>query len=249
MKTIPELLPLARLAGVERQHLELFAAQGLQRSLYRRFDKAEYADAFVSGNIRLSTLEACRVLDSSRGGDPGEGSSAHSVPYMKIDRLTSPVSIGNSISFDASEESPMSDIVIEDLIESRRTRDTFLLCFSEHDVEPKCAHGERPYLVRVNDPLWLFLLLTRQVRKRHALRSTDVGPGYGFGRIVYRERITTGFDPAVRPGYSGWIKPKFPFEDEAEVRMIWQPAEGPGIVLAKEDLVIPQIPGLVERLS
>ncbi len=64
MKTIPELLPLARLAGVERRHLEIFAAQGLQRPLYRRFDKAEYADAFVTGHIRLSTLEACRVLES-----------------------------------------------------------------------------------------------------------------------------------------------------------------------------------------
>jgi hypothetical protein len=247
---IRHLLRLARLAAVDKQYVEAYDLQGLQNPLYRRFHKPEYADDFVAGRIRLSTLSACRQLEASRGGDSEEGVSSHCVNHLRTDRLTTPARIGRSlISFDAADDRPITNFTIGGARETWRTRDSFILCFSYQMAEPACARGERPYLVRINNPLELFLHLTRQVRKRYTLRETAVGKGYGFGPITYRSRRTFDFNRPIERGRSVWIKPRVPFEDEAEVRMIWQPEGDKTKDLEKEDYELCDIPGLIDRLD
>ena len=43
------------------------------RPLFRCFDREEYANAFATGEIRLSTLTRCREYENAERGDSGEG--------------------------------------------------------------------------------------------------------------------------------------------------------------------------------
>src|SRR5437588_8479191 len=135
MRPIVHLLPLAKAAGVEKRHLEILNSTGLQNPLYRRFHKPEYANDFVAGKIRLSTLSACRALEALRGGDPEEGFSSHHVSHLQLRGLISPARIGNLISFDASEDRPIANVEISNARQTQWAKDSFLLCLSHRMTE------------------------------------------------------------------------------------------------------------------
>ncbi|HDK9887549.1 TPA: hypothetical protein PVT12_005421 [Klebsiella pneumoniae] len=53
--------------------------ENLPKKLYRFFEKEEYANEFINGRLRISTLETCRNHKNEAQGDRNEGYLRHHI--------------------------------------------------------------------------------------------------------------------------------------------------------------------------
>jgi hypothetical protein len=181
------------------------------RTLYRCLDEAQFADSFLRGEIRITTLKYCRKVEGVRN-DPGDGT----VDYYS-----------GTIRGDASDPDMQTilrrtgldrmgvggrNLTISNNRTTRGLADAYVLCLSS---DPDAISKFGAYVIRIDHPLIFFNALT------DALKKHDPNVERGVcGRVTYTDRVYSHLDPEPR-GHPGFIKPVVPFAEEREIRMLW----------------------------
>lgn len=188
--------------------------------LYRFFTEAAHADAFVEGNIKLSTLEACRKHENSEQGDAEEAihrynsghivGSSGDVDYSLIASRCGVVDLGYN------KNTVISNNTVIELIP-----DAFVLCTTkEYDPDTmRVAFGS--YCVEITDINRLYQLVTRALSKKYSIQNAQ------YGHVLYKERSYVGIQEP--PGPIGFVKPAYKYtykkiisyKDQKEFRFLW----------------------------
>lgn len=172
--------------------------------LYRRFDRQEYAEAFVDGQIFVSSLGKCRVTECGKRRDSGEG--------MVVTGLIHPSQQDYEARMRRAGYDPRiaKDWIIYGNAMGDSIRDAWLLCLATEDSDAGSKFG--PYLVEVFEPWTLFEAITaRLLADRLATQCLA-------GFVDYRDR---NFDnPELDEIPPPFLKPPG-FKDEKEFRFAW----------------------------
>ncbi|MDQ2734816.1 MAG: hypothetical protein M3Y55_07470 [Pseudomonadota bacterium] len=182
-----------------------------QSKLYRFFDRSEYADEFCKGNVRISTLAACRATDDPVRRDQGEGSVTYKGGFSQGDGDDPAfVEIARRQGVSLPRESTGTMLFAN--IHQRTLVEAYVLCMTvRNDESAMSSFGSS--CVEIFSPLAAFRRLTRVLHEVVAVRQSVIG------LIRYRARSYTGLDP--QPGPLGFVKPPDEYEREQEVRFLW----------------------------
>jgi hypothetical protein len=187
-------------------------------TLYRTFPKAEYADAFMSGKIFLSTLDRCREMEGDVRQDRGEGTITYFPGFVSGSDNTAALRMATQRVGIHVDERALSGVTIEKITSKNRLPDAYVLCLSRVIV-PKFGQ----HVVRVDHPRFLFRALSKALGAfNEALGAYSGKPAGEQGwmqSIQYRNRVYGGTGRG--PPHIGFIKPATPFAEEREVRMLW----------------------------
>jgi hypothetical protein len=181
--------------------------------VYRFFEHAEHRDAFVSGWLRLGTLERYRRDEHPDRGDPNEASVKYKLdlhigerdtPFDRVQMKRAGIGVGDSATF--------KDCYF-DVTSSNRIFDAWVLCFTSLASLPELGG----YGVRINYPTEMFNRVSRELFSKHGM---DAFSGNAINPVSYNPIEYTGLEP--EPGVLGFVKePRF--AKQSELRMIWIP--------------------------
>lgn len=182
-----------------------------------RFLEEAYADAFVRGDIRLSTLEACRRHEGHKRRDTEEG----------VFDYYSDTVVGEggdpAVQLTAARLGHVIGAQVRNVrfVNNKRrvvVPDAYVLCMTER-VTAEAPDGFQPFGVRINNPRRFFRLLTHELRKHTAIEHARLG------RVTYTTPTVRGTDPL--DGSIGFVKSRDRYADQTEVRAVWYVEEGP----------------------
>lgn len=119
--------------------------QSIPNLLFKSFEKVEYAESFIAGNVRFSTLKYFREIEDVRRRDKTEG-----VGQAQVD--------GEMLIVDLDMKTISSQPGVESLIVATNLSEHFICCFSvcEPDHFNDLPRKFGRYCVRVNSPAALF---------------------------------------------------------------------------------------------
>ncbi len=205
---------------------------------FRFLERPEYADDFVRGRVRISTLNACRGYEKAGQGDKDEGTISYTHRNM----------VSGDPSFNAVAErlglpdfGPNAMVSISNNMSSTRIPDAFVLCCTRTFNASKLGPTFGRHCVRIRNPQLVFRLLTAAIGKHHELGDCFTGS------IEYADRHHRDLEPV--PGlHAALVKPKDDYAEQQEERMIWQLKSWiQGI--APIDVVSPGISDYCERIA
>lgn len=181
---------------------------------FRFFDLEEYAESFLKGTMRISTLSCCRKFEDPLQGDAGEAVHTHSISRM--------VGGGNDLGFMRGMQSAgfyvdpdARNVTISDVDVVHKIPDAFLLCTTENYNPNELAKTFGKYCVEIFDPISFHKVVTEELSKITVLSESV------FGRVKYKNRISFNADEA--PGILGFVKPS-KYAPQSEVRHLWIPS-------------------------
>jgi hypothetical protein len=173
--------------------------------VYRFFRGAEHADAFVRGEVMLSTLGTCRDYSDPQRGDPGEAVHAYAVQCENPPSETELIAMARALTPHAQASRTGLGYAIAAI------RDAYLISTSGV-FAPESMRPFGDACVEILDPGLFFsevtLALQRQVPLEHAR----------WGPVQYRGRVAADAD--APPGDIGFIKP-VRYAVQREVRFLW----------------------------
>lgn len=182
-------------------------------SVYRFFEEYEHAQAFLKGDIWISTLEVCRKYENAAQGDAGEGTLHHEVVgTITLNEHSNPAELraAYAVGFHVSGG---AHLTITDTKGSQRIHDALVLCTTERYDPDTLSADFGKYCVEITDPRGFFRLVSIALWERY-----DIGFCH-LDRISYVGRKFRNFEfPEVHPGF---LKPTQGYENQQEVRMLW----------------------------
>lgn len=206
------------------------------RHVFRYFDRLDHAEAMLSGDIFVSTLEYCRNCEGVRA-DSGEAEQSYSQGLIEGGGANADVvEAGRRLGVHI-ENSPNARIKFRNNRARSRLPDAFVLCTSLID-DPEAMKGFGPYCVAIREPALFMDYVTRVIRSQIALLRAECD------HILYRRRSYRDLEP--EPGRLGFVKPVDPYEREREYRFLWVPEVGPRI--SRQTFRVEAIRDLVRRV-
>ncbi len=180
--------------------------------IYRVLDNPEYAENFVKGRFRISTLQACRGYEG-KAGDAQEGHLYRRIEKIILDK-------SNPQGIEAARQAGFTvrnDIIgssIQNLTIANTSRDAYVLCLTEFhrpkDLEATFGNN----WIRINAPiLHFFTFLTQEMRSRGNIKHALLGRVQYKGRAVMNDELVT-VDPSL-------LKPVDGYSEQKEIRMVW----------------------------
>lgn len=204
--------------------------------VYRYFSEARFADDFIKGIIRVSTLSFCRRSEVIGQGDADEG-------FLQTSCKNVIVNEGNSYANNRLKqlgvvgEENKGTIVLNANIH-QVMRDSFLLCTS-FDFSPTLQEAFGNYCVQITHPDIFFRFIAMVLDKEHKLRYVKAS------KVIYRN-IKTDFYEEL-PGEIGFVKKPDGYQEQNEFRFLWEPFELNGI--EPFNLRVPNLlEGLLKRI-
>jgi hypothetical protein len=208
--------------------------------LYRSFDTAARADEFAAGHVWITTLERCRSTEDKVRGDPGEGTMHYQSGHAEGAGDDSDIQLIAKRSGMQVDPKTVRRIEFKSNQFDTKIRNVFVLCTS---LEKIAKFG--PFCVRINNGQEFFEALTEPfLHMSPPFQLDEVRKGF-IGKVDYRDRNYQ--DLETSPGNSAFIKPKDPFGNEKEVRMVWWPSADSGTQPLMFDC--PQLAAYCERIS
>lgn len=186
-------------------------------SVYRYFDDEGHADAFVFGDIFISTLETCRRYEDPQRGDPHEGYQQYSTGQVIVGDGSDPdfVRIAAQAGIYVSPEA--KDVTISNVTKTEYLHDAYVLCttigFASDDLEVNFGN----YCVKISNLRGFFEAITAAMCRRFG-RITGI-----MNEVTYKERFFTGLEDS--PGQLGFVKPPDKYASQQEFRFLWSRAD------------------------
>lgn len=184
------------------------------RPIYKFFEKEEYADDLLCGNVHLGTLNTYRAYEDAEQGDKEEahqtylsgnlvGSSNDSQFVEKARR--SGINIANA---------NCDNIKITGGTNITLIQDAYVFCTSTEYLPKNMSEkiGTK-HCVKIKDPERFFNIVSRKINSISAIRQA------AMGKVIYKDRHYTGLEQP--PGPIGFVKPAFPYEKQKEFRFLW----------------------------
>jgi hypothetical protein len=201
-------------------------------TVYRFFSEKTYAEAFCQGQIRLSTLEACRGYENARQGDKDEGIQTHMVSvngFPNEERVRLGVRVAG-LQMEEKIHYDLSNVV------SRHQIDSYVLCTTETYEPDKMSHDFGKYCVKIEIPQFFFNLVTMRLEMQKGAMAARLA------LVEYKVDFNSWSDKDL-----GFTKAPDQYAEQKEVRMLWVP-----IMPQKIEpfiLVCPEIEQLCELIS
>jgi len=223
-----------RTTAEDKRHQSMASACPLE--LFRFFDKAEYADDFVRGQVWISTLEACRGYEKAGQGDKGEGTMSY---------WHGPVSHGHPHFETVAQRMGLQGLGHGSAMAFNTVSwfvpDAFVLCCTRR-YDPAGMSGTfGRHCVRIHYPLFVLERLAAAIEERRELARFFMGP------IQYSDRHFRDTQPPPAP-HAALIKPSDGYVHQQEERMIWLPANR-AEKLAPFKLIGPALSDFCERIA
>lgn len=207
------------------------------KTLYRYFPCKKYADKFELGELRLSTLRACRETGDDTRRDAGEGTLHRRMDHIDgrdpraadVLRQTGLFSVPDN--FNALFKNCHAFV---------GGIDGYLLCTSEI-LDDSLFERWGKFCVRINRPVEFFFALTQTIGR------TVLPLHYAsIGTIKYIGRELVNYENAPSP--IAFLKPTS-YVIEKEVRMFWRVKVAPPGGLRPHDLTCPDAAQYCERIA
>lgn len=184
--------------------------KNLPSKLYRFFDKKEFADDFVNGKLRISTLETCRNHENKAQGDAEEG---YMFNYIKRIHSSHPrfheISNRGGICMVDSE-----NCVIENNTYTEYIEDAYLLCTTTKYHPEDFTDDFGSYCVEITDPLKMMEIITQ------TLHSTSKVTHCKYSEVKYRSR--TFQQEEIIENLMEFLKPDTDiYMSQNEFRFVW----------------------------
>lgn len=206
------------------------------KQFYKFVPKSDFATDLCDGKFRLGTLEEYRSIENEKQGDRFEATHIYNSGLISGDgnnKDLQTIAQRSRIGIGAA-----SNITIENNTCIEQIPNAFVFCFTEKFNPEALSVDFGGYCVGLSHIDLLYLYITSHLNKRYQVVSSTVG------RIVYADRDYTGLER--KPGALGFVKPKVPFEEQAEIRFIWLVRyEG---ALSPIFLEIPEVRNLLSRI-
>lgn len=196
---------------------------------YRYFREFEHAEAFIRGDIRLSTLEVCRGYENPAQGDAEEAihtyntgslyGSSEDAEFVAL-AARAGIAIGPGC----------SGITVTDCKKIDRLPDAYVLCLTDSDRPEVFRDDFGPYCVEITNLPAFAHSFSIGVAKLLGVNQGRYGP------VTYREREYTGFQPF--PGELGFVKP-LTYAKQREIRLLWERPDG-----ARLEPIVVSVPGI-----
>lgn len=197
--------------------------------LYKGFAESAHADNFLAGNVRITTLSVCKALEGIRG-DPGEGSRIYQITNA-FEGTSEWSTIAKRVPIHGLEQARRA--VISNCNVIPRFIDRYLLCTS---WQLRGQFGAP--VVRIKDAQAFFKRLSLAVVGRRYVRYAVMA------KVIYRGREYIDAEPDSEP--VAFVKPAEPFEDDCEVRLLWELEGSPEKLLGFE-VCDPELTQWLER--
>lgn len=182
--------------------------------LYRFFDEASHADDFVSGKIRISTVQKCREYDDPKQGDKEEATLQYTIEKISQDpHITSNINqISKRVGIFVSDD--CENVTISNASSEMILYDAYVLCTTLEYSPDEFQEGFGKYCVRINNP-YVFAKIVGHTM----YLQTGIGQLI-HSKINYRPRtIQQHEDESL---YTiGFVKPIDPYAPQKEYRFLW----------------------------
>lgn len=207
------------------------------KPVYKFFEKEEYADALLCGNVHLGTLNVYRAYEDVEQGDSEEASETYFGNSI----------VGSSNDPKVAEQLRRCGIRIEGcnnvVVSNARNvwslPDAYVFCTSaEYLPENMSEKIGTKHCVKIKDPERFFNIVSRKINSISAIHEA------AMGEVIYRDRHYTGLEQP--PGPIGFVKPAIPYEKQKEFRFLWR-MQGPN-KLEPFQISCPEIRELCERM-
>ncbi|WP_219137139.1 hypothetical protein [Janthinobacterium sp. UMAB-60] len=182
------------------------------KKLYRFLTDPDYADQFVNGCIKLSTLKICRAFDNPGRGDAAEGSLIYRSSGVKgkwDDPHILETCRRSGIDVRGSENVQISNtqnfIALEDGI---------ILCLTSDFIPDKMNSDIGQYCVEISNPRRFFYEITAELMRKHIIKNTLMG------QVQYIGRELNDLEPLKAP--IAFLKPVDGYAYQKEIRMYWE---------------------------
>jgi hypothetical protein len=208
--------------------------------IYRYFDEEEYAEQFLAGNFRLSTLNKCRAYENKMQGDKDEGKIIYYSGYVGgTDKDTNIIEIGKRLGFPTRPNDGKSIVNMSRNKRETVIDDAFLLCTSTIFSPNQFENDFGKYCVEIIDPSFFLKKVSEAINDEVTIESGHAG------KVDYKDRHYEGLEQAPN-GDPAFIKPQR-YHWQNEYRFIWYPTESRQ--LSYLDVTCTKIRGLLTRLS
>lgn len=184
--------------------------ENLPKKLYRFFEKEEYANEFINGRLRISTLETCRNHKNEAQGDRNEGYLRHHIkridsshPQFEKIAMRGGIYLENC-----------TGVVIENNINITIIDDAYLLCTTTKYTPKDFNEDFGGFCVEITDPLKMVEMIT------HTLQINNNVTHCRYGKIFYSHRT---FQQEEYPEVPiEFIKPDTDiYRSQNEYRFVW----------------------------
>lgn len=209
------------------------------RTAYRYFDNEDHAVAFAAGWLRVSTFNRCRKDDSSQRGDAGEGTTTYLIDGSIAGGGDDPVFVEQARRAGIRIGPNTRHITITDCLNRTVLPDSYLLCLTQERNDALFHRAFGKYCVEVRQPGAACLAIYDELRKSAPITSAMFGP------VVYASRHFTQRDTGQAP--IAFLKPADPYEQQKELRMVWQVE--PGRPIEPMMLYVPTLKALTKLLK
>lgn len=216
--------------------------EGFTGSVYRFFDKEEFADKFCEGLFRISTLEACRGYENPEQGDKEEGAWRHTINSVQISKA-SEVDTSSLLYAGVRVDPSATNVVIRNVSGGRRIENAYLLCTTKVFNPDIFSDSFGKYCVEISNAQCFTHIVTKAIHKHHSKLQWVRGE---FGDVTYIEE-RHGVDFEKPNGHIGFLKPKDPYITQKEFRFLWELSE-PYLDIEPLNLNIPDISKFCKRI-
>lgn len=192
--------------------------------LFRGFKERQHLEAFLEGNVRISSLYSWKNTEDAVRLDVGEGESSHTIDALAARRLDREQSrLLRRVGIDISGS--VEDVEFRNVVGVQKTPNSPGLSMSLHASTPLREKLGRHW-VRLDKPAQFLERASEALARFYPLRFGIVMP------IIYKSRATKNGESNSVPPFL--IKP-IEYSGEAEVRFIWFVAE-PNLVTTYTDI-------------
>tara|TARA_R110000765_G_scaffold139653_1_gene239897 strand:- start:178 stop:957 length:780 start_codon:yes stop_codon:yes gene_type:complete len=208
------------------------------KPVYKFFEKEEYADALLCGNVHLGTLNVYRGYEDAEQGDSEEAYETYRA--SKIVGSSNDPKVAEQLRRCSIRVEGCDNIVVTHARNVRSLPDAYVFCTStEYLPENMSEKIGTKYCVKIKDPERFFDIVSRKIMSISPMHQG------AMGKVVYKDRHYSGLRQP--PGPIGFVKPAFPYEKQKEFRFLWLMKDSDN--LKPFQLSCPEISDLCERIA
>jgi len=207
-------------------------------SVYRYFDREEYAEAFARGEVFISTLKRCREYEDPLQGDKEEAYEHYNSGRAVTGDGSDPDFVAFAAKCGVRVAEGARGITIVDNTMTTYLADAFVLCTTLGFVND-LSESFGKYCVKISSVDKFARALTVSLNAKYKLAQS------AHGMVSYQGRHYKELENS--PGLLGFVKPADPYAPQREYRFLWtalDPTEIKGCVV-----LCPEISQYVTRVK
>ncbi|WP_416413754.1 hypothetical protein [Pantoea sp. App145] len=152
----------------------------IPNKIYRFFDNENFANDFVKGNMRISTLGVCRANENKAQGDSKEGTMTYHINYISSEEKNSEQILKRA----GYRMKGCVDCYVIDSFGEQEQKDSYILCTTMKFNPEDFKQDFGSYCIEITNPKKLMEIITRTLHKTKGITMCN------YGRVVYKNRLT-----------------------------------------------------------